>query len=91
MIRKLNSGQMPPREMPRDQAAIDLLVRTLETNLDRAAARTDRVGNRPFQRVNRAEYTRLIESQFFFPITNLVLEYGILQIQFLPVIPPIDP
>ena len=52
---------MPPREMPRDQAAIDLLVRTLETNLDRAAARTDRVGNRPFQRVNRAEYTRLID------------------------------
>ncbi len=61
MIRKLNSGQMPPREMPRDQAAIDLLVRTLETNLDRAAARTDRVGNRPFQRVNRAEYTQLID------------------------------
>jgi hypothetical protein len=61
MIRKLNAGQMPPREMPRDQAAIDLLVNTLETNLDRAAARAQRAGTRPFQRVNRAEYARLIE------------------------------
>jgi len=61
MIRKLNAGQMPPREMPRDQAAIDLLVSTLEANLDRAAAREKRAGTRPFQRVNRAEYARLVE------------------------------
>lgn len=61
MIRKLSAGQMPPREMPRDQQAIDLLVGTLESNLDRAAARAERAGSRPFQRVNRAEYARLID------------------------------
>lgn len=61
MIRKLRAGQMPPREMGRDQEAIDLLVHTLESNLDRAARSEKRVGTRPFQRVNRAEYARLIK------------------------------
>ncbi len=60
MIRKLNAGQMPPREMPRDQEAIRHLIETLETRLDRSAALEGRVGTRPFQRVNRAEYARLV-------------------------------
>ena len=60
MIRKLRAGQMPPREMPRDEAAIMDLVRTLEDKLDRHARRENRAGSRPFQRVNRAEYTQLI-------------------------------
>lgn len=60
MIRKLRAGQMPPREMPRDQAQIDNLVHTLEKQLDRHAKAEDRAGTRPFQRVNRAEYARLV-------------------------------
>lgn len=61
IIRKLRAGQMPPREMNRNQAEIDQLVTTLEQALDRHAAEQDRAGTRPFQRVNRAEYARLIE------------------------------
>ncbi len=64
IIRKLRAGQMPPREMVRDQNAIDYLVATLETRLDRAAAEANRAGSRPFQRVNRAEYARLIDDLF---------------------------
>ena len=60
MIRKLRTGQMPPREMPRDQDAIMHLVTTLEHRLDEAAEREGRVGTRPFQRVNRAEYAQLV-------------------------------
>ena len=48
MIRKLRSGQMPPREMVRDEAAINHLVTTLETRLDRSAAEARRAGSRPF-------------------------------------------
>ena len=60
MIRKLRSGQMPPREMPRDQAAIENLVATLENRLDRSARELGLAGTRPFQRVNRAEYGQLV-------------------------------
>ena len=60
MIRKLRTGQMPPKEMPRDEVAITSLVVTLEDGLDAAARREQRAGTRPFQRVNRAEYARLI-------------------------------
>lgn len=60
MIRKLRSGQMPPREMPRSQDDIDRLVAALEGGLDASAQRDDKVGSRPFQRVNRAEYARLV-------------------------------
>ncbi len=60
IIRKLRSGQMPPREMPRDQAVIDHLVATLESGLEQNARALNRAGTRPFQRINRAEYARLI-------------------------------
>jgi hypothetical protein len=60
MIRKLRAGQMPPREMPRDEAAIANLVATLEGKLDRHAKDAGRAGSRPFQRVNRAEYAQLV-------------------------------
>lgn len=61
MIRKLETGQMPPIEMPRNAEEIRGLVLALEADLDRAARERKRVGTRPFQRVNRAEYARLIE------------------------------
>ncbi|HZW59215.1 MAG TPA: DUF1587 domain-containing protein, partial [Woeseiaceae bacterium] len=60
MIRKLNAGQMPPRDMPRNPEDIAALARMLETGLDAAARAEPRVGTRPFQRVNRAEYARLV-------------------------------
>lgn len=60
MIRKLRAGQMPPREMPRDDEAIMNLVSTLENRLDDAAREQKRAGTRPFQRVNRAEYAQLV-------------------------------
>ncbi|MED5462661.1 MAG: c-type cytochrome domain-containing protein, partial [Pseudomonadota bacterium] len=40
IIRKLRSGQMPPREMLRDQAQLDNLILTLESGLDRFANET---------------------------------------------------
>ncbi|MEX2257399.1 MAG: DUF1592 domain-containing protein [Woeseia sp.] len=61
MIRKLRAGQMPPIEFPRNPDEINGLVNTLETNLDSAARERPRVGTRPFQRVNRAEYERLVD------------------------------
>jgi len=61
MIRKLRAGQMPPREMPRNEEAIMNLIETLENRLDRHARKNKRAGTRPFQRINRAEYARLVE------------------------------
>ena len=61
MIRKLRAGQMPPREIPRNPEELEKLVTTLEERLDRAAHMRKRVGTRPFQRINRAEYERLVE------------------------------
>lgn len=60
MIRKLRAGQMPPREIPRSQEDILNLVETLEAGLDRAAKENPRMGTRPYQRLNRAEYAKLV-------------------------------
>jgi len=60
MVRKLRAGQMPPKEMPRSEEDILKLVTALESGLDRAARQERRAGTRPFQRVNRAEYARLV-------------------------------
>ena len=61
MIRKLRAGMMPPREAPRpDPETLAWLVRSLEGSLDAAAAERKDPGTRPFQRLNRAEYARLI-------------------------------
>jgi len=60
MIRKLRAGQMPPREMPRNDDAIMNLITTLEKVLDRHARKNKRAGTRPFQRINRAEYARMV-------------------------------
>ena len=61
MIRKLRAGMMPPREAPRPGAeTLAWLINDLERNLDAAAAERRDPGTRPFQRLNRAEYARLI-------------------------------
>ena len=62
MIRKLRAGMMPPpgaRRPPPD--TLLALVKTLETVVDEDAARNQNPGSRRFQRLNRAEYERVIE------------------------------
>lgn len=63
MIRKLRAGMMPP---PGARApagdTLNVLVTTLETVVDEAAARNPTPGGRTFQRLNQPEYERAIES-----------------------------
>jgi hypothetical protein len=61
MILKLRAGMMPPpggRRPPAD--SLLQLVETLESVIDRAAAERPNPGARRFQRLNRAEYERVI-------------------------------
>ena len=61
MIRKLRAGMMPPPGQRRPPPAmLRALVETLETVVDREAARDRNPGSRRFQRLNRAEYERVI-------------------------------
>jgi cytochrome c551/c552 len=61
MIRKLQAGMMPPPGSSRpDPAAHASLVAALETTVDAAAAGKPNPGTRPFQRLNRPEYSRAI-------------------------------
>ena len=62
IIRKLRAGMMPPAGMKRpDEATLTAFASSLETRIDRAAAVRPNPGNRPFQRLNRAEYARAIQ------------------------------
>ncbi len=61
MIRKLRAGMMPPPGQRRpDGDTLMALARTLEEVVDAAAARDPDPGTRRFQRLNRAEYERVI-------------------------------
>ena len=61
MIRKLRAGMMPPPGARRPSAdTLAALARTLEDIVDEAAATRPYAGTRPFQRLNRAEYARVI-------------------------------
>ncbi len=65
VIRKLRADMMPPPGARRPAGdTLVALVETLEEVIDRAAAGASRPGNRPFQRVNRAEYERLVQEIF---------------------------
>ena len=65
MIRKLRAGMMPPPGARRPAAdSLVTLAETLEEIIDEAAAGRPNPGNRPFQRVNRAEYERLVGQLF---------------------------
>jgi hypothetical protein len=62
MIRKLRAGMMPPAGARRpDEATVKGLAEALETRIDRAAALRPTPGWRPFQRLNRAEYQRVVK------------------------------
>ena len=72
MIRKLRAGMMPPpgqRRPPPD--TLLALVETLETVVDREAARYRNPGSRRFQRLNQAEYERVIRD-----LLDLEIEAG---------------
>ena len=61
MIRKLRAGMMPPPGQRRPGGdTLTALVETLEAVVDAAAARDPDPGTRRFQRLNRAEYERVI-------------------------------
>ncbi|MEM7415887.1 MAG: DUF1592 domain-containing protein [Gemmatimonadota bacterium] len=65
MIRKLRAGMMPPPGARRPAGdTLVTLVESLEEVIDDAAEGRTSPGNRPFQRVNRAEYERLVDELF---------------------------
>ncbi len=65
VIRKLRADMMPPPGANRPAGdSLVVLVETLERTLDASAAREPHPGDRPFQRLNRAEYQRAIEDLF---------------------------
>jgi hypothetical protein len=76
MIHKLRLGMMPPPGARRpDAPVLAAFAESLETRLDRAAALNPNPGRRPFQRMNRAEYARAI---------NSLLDFDIDVAQYLP-------
>jgi mono/diheme cytochrome c family protein len=61
VIRKLQTGMMPPSGAPRPpRAALDGFVASLQTQIDRAAAATPFAGTPALHRLNRAEYSNAI-------------------------------
>jgi len=63
MIRKLRSGMMPPPNARRPEGAtLANFAGSMESRLDAAAALNPNPGRRPFQRLNRAEYSRAVSA-----------------------------
>ena len=61
MITKLRAGMMPPAGAARpDAATTQAMVTALESVMDAAAVATPKPGWRPFQRLNRAEYSAAV-------------------------------
>jgi hypothetical protein len=61
MARKLRAGMMPPANARRPEAAVlASFAASMESRLDQAAALNPNPGRRPFQRLNRAEYSRAV-------------------------------
>jgi len=61
MIRKLRAGMMPPAGARRPEpAVIQAMVTSFESRMDKLAALNPNPGSRPFQRLNRAEYSNAV-------------------------------
>lgn len=61
VILKVRTGMMPPQGSQRPAAeTLMAFVETLEARADASAARSPDPGFRPFQRLNRAEYSRAV-------------------------------
>ena len=62
MIRKLRAGMMPPPGADRPAGdTLAALAATLEATIDGVAATRPFAGSRSFQRLNRAEYARVVQ------------------------------
>ena len=62
LIVKLRTGMMPPPGATRPAGdSLQTLVESIERRIDEVAAASPNPGARPFQRLNRAEYSRSIE------------------------------
>ena len=62
IIRKLRAGMMPPPGVPRPGGdTLEAMSTVLESIMDKAAAATPNPGERPFQRLNQAEYEASIK------------------------------
>ena len=60
-IKKLRSGLMPPpTEKQPDRAAVQSMVKWLETTLDKAQEASPHVGYVPLRRLNRREYVNAV-------------------------------
>jgi hypothetical protein len=63
MVVKLRAGMMPPPGIPRPAGdTLQVLVETLEKQLDEAARKDPNPGARTFQRLNRSEYANSIRA-----------------------------
>ncbi|MGI9626899.1 MAG: DUF1592 domain-containing protein [Longimicrobiales bacterium] len=72
MIWKLRAGMMPPPGARRPTGdTLAAVAEAMESIIDEAAAGDIRAGSRPFQRLNRAEYERLI-----FDVLGLTVDAG---------------
>ena len=61
VIRKLRGGMMPPQGMPRpEQTAVDAMVASLESTIDRVALLRPDPGRSPLHRLNRSEYAAAV-------------------------------
>jgi cytochrome c551/c552 len=61
IVRKLRAGMMPPAGARRPEPSVLTdLASALENRVDHAAALNPNPGRRPFQRLNRAEYTAAV-------------------------------
>jgi len=62
MIRKLRAGMMPPPGAKRPEPeVITALAASFESRMDRRAALNPNPGSRPFQRLNRVEYSNAVK------------------------------
>jgi hypothetical protein len=62
MIRKLDSGMMPPTIAPQpEEGSAEAFAKILAARIDEAAEKNPNPGRRAFQRLNRAEYARSVK------------------------------
>ena len=74
VLRKLQTGQMPPEGQPRpDQATMAAFTSTLESALDRAGELRSNPGWLPAHRLNRLEYDNVIRDMLSLEIDSQAL------------------
>src|SRR4029079_17342024 len=65
VVKKLRGGMMPPVGQPKpESAAVNSLISTLETSLDRAGTAKPNPGRSAIHRLNRTEYGNAVRDLF---------------------------